>query len=398
MHGVPCRWASSENLNADLWREALRLQRDHEELPLAVKVTAHQSRSAAEAGDSDVERGLRRWQGNEAADQHAKSLARRIAQLKGKEEQLGEHHAIIKEVLKRVAIGAAWQLRNGTAAIVTKQKRRRAKAQGHSSAGEKAHEHDVHARQGGGWECRRCKGYAVSRAGMRNLATRPCMEVEREQVHPTHMLSRTNGIIWCQRCGCYTSRWPRELQAHCKGKPASVAQHNVRRRLELGLPPTTASYLDDAMVQTPQAYATEDGFEATAPAHGRANIRARSSLVGLYLRLPGGLWRGPQQRPAPASAPTAFLGEETNVTGMCWSLVYLPLSMPMDVVVDLFVMMAVVIILPVMSMILPPSTQPPGPQTARIYLALGSVEPFCQHTSPAAHRRLARCINLARWR
>ncbi len=86
------------------------------------------------------------------------------------------------------------------------------------------------------------------------------------------------------------------------------------------------------------------------------------------------------------------------MTGMCWSPVYLPLSTPTAVVVDLFVMMAVVIVLPVMSMILPPSTQPPGPQTARIYLALGSVEPFSRHTSPAAHRLLARYIKLARWR
>ncbi len=109
-------------------------------------------------------------------------------------------------------------------------------------------------------------------------------------MHPSHLTERCRGIIWCRKCGCYTSRWPRELRAPCKERPASEAQYNCRRRLEKGLAPTTAAYLEDAMdadtVNVTRGPMKSQGKER----HNQHGLMSggRNATVGLYLRLPGG--------------------------------------------------------------------------------------------------------------
>ncbi len=272
--GVPERWASSNNINADLWRETLNLQRDHEALPHAVKIKAHRSRSAA-AEDGGDGGGIRRWLGNRAADHQAKELARQACEQLGQGEQQAIHHEEMSMMLKHLAVSAAWQLKHGAAANVIRRKYVRTKTV--TGTGDDQ-QHAIKPRVDGGWECSSCRGFAVSKQGLRNLFRKVCHDVETVQIHPSHTMSRLHGILWCTKCGCYTSRWPRELRSACGGRPASEAQQNVRARLERGLPPTTAGYLNKAM-------STSAGTAGTA---GTANRRSSSAPVGRYLRLPGG--------------------------------------------------------------------------------------------------------------
>ncbi len=277
--GVPEQWASSKNVNADLWRETLTLQRDHETLPRAVKIKAHRSRSAAAADGGDGG-GVSRWQGNKAADHHAKSLARQACEQLGQRKQQEIHYNETSTMLKHLAVSAAWQLKHGAAANVIKRKNRtRMMTEANAVNGQ---QHVIRPRVDGGWECSVCKGFAVSKQGLRNLHRKECRDVETSQVHPSHTMSRLHGILWCMRCGCYTSRWPRELRVPCRGKPASEAQQNVRASLEKGLPPTTAGYLNNAMNTSAGMSRSGEGGV------GGASRRGQSAPVGLYLRLPGG--------------------------------------------------------------------------------------------------------------
>ncbi len=293
-HGVPRKWASSHNINADLWRETLRLQRDHGALPKAEKIKAH--RNQAEAGREGGEEGLEQWRGNYVADEQAKSLAKQLAEQGGREKEREAHRRGVMEVIRRVAIGAAWQLKHGAAANEDKKKKGKKSQRARGAEGEGSEDpgrrHEVRPRQQGGWECLRCRGFAVSKSGIKALWKRPCCEVVVEQIHRTHMMASLRGILWCRRCGCFTSRWPRELRLECHGRPASVAQANVRRRLEQGLAPTTAIYLEDAM----------EPRRAVNRERDKDTTRSSSTPVGRYLRLPGGpLARRPA---AVAAAPS----------------------------------------------------------------------------------------------
>ncbi len=280
-NGVPAKWASSHNINADLWRDTLALQKDHEELPRAVKVRAHRTLGAAEA-DAGEGGGRERWEGNNSADLHAKALAKDMREQLGQRERHDEHRADMVMLLKRIAIGAAGQLQHGAAANVKKRTHRKLKV-GYEGALE--HGHEIQPRRGGGWECVSCKGFAISKIGLRKLMNSTCRDVESEQVHGSHYMARLHGVVWCTRCGAFTTRWPRLRRAVCLGSPSSDAQANVKRRLERGLPPTTATYLKEAMDETVGS-ARGGGTTTTR--------RTRSAPVGRYLRLPG----GPLHRPA----------------------------------------------------------------------------------------------------
>ncbi len=283
--GVPLAWTSSSNPNADLWQEARRLQRDHGTLPAARKVAAHRSRRAAE---DEGEQSLRWWRGNGEADSYAKSLAKAAVETDGLEDVTEKHKADMTEVLTRIALGAALQLQRRPADAGA-GRRKVGRGAATVADGADAHRHNVVARTNGGWECTLCKGFAASQAGLRILQKKPCIDVATEQIHSTHSITVTGGITWCRSCGCYTSRWPRELRAPCRGFPASEAQGNVKRRLERGLAPTTASYLHNIM--------EEERMGADGPAQGAAaeggglrgaRRRGGSVPVGRYLRLPGG--------------------------------------------------------------------------------------------------------------
>ncbi len=307
-NGVPMKWTSSANLNADRWANIRRLQSDHEGRTPAVKIAAHKSRTAA------VERGVeeeRRWVGNDKADQAARALVRYIGKNDSREALESRANAHAEAYLKRIAFASAWSLRQRPEA----GRQRRTKTRG-DAAQASDHEHDIEERRLGGWECRRCKGFALSCTGLRLLRKRACREVMEEQIHGSHMMEITRGIRWCTRCGAYTSRLPRELKKACRGRPQSEAQANVRRRLAMGLAPTTAAYLEEAAADAdhhhhrlhhdaphhPHRPSQQEGSGRKNPQEddmrgrakeqrgdrGRGSERARSAPCGLYLRLPGG--------------------------------------------------------------------------------------------------------------
>ncbi len=70
--------------------------------------------------------------------------------------------------------------------------------------------------------------------------------------HYTHDLTVQRGIMWCTRCGAYTTRQPRALKDRCPTKPASAAAATILRRLRRGLNPTTAGYLERADLRASQ--------------------------------------------------------------------------------------------------------------------------------------------------
>ncbi len=70
-----------------------------------------------------------------------------------------------------------------------------------------------------------------------------------QHIDETHALRHSGGVIWCVKCGGYTSRWPRSLLLPCRGKPWSASRRNVLRRLLLGLPPTPADHLQQTILE-----------------------------------------------------------------------------------------------------------------------------------------------------
>ncbi len=285
--GVPKAWTSARNINADLWREALRLQRDRDTLPPAIKIMSHRSRTSAEEGGMTA---VRWWSGNQHADACAKHLAKRLATAPEDEESKVVTPEAVAEILTRIGITAAWNLKVRSAVM-----RKLPRKQTTSRAADAANPHDIRPRLTGGWDCRRCRGWACGKAGLRALRARPCLEVVSEQVHPSHVMNLDHGVSWCSNCGCYTTRWPRELRRECKGRPSGEAQSNVLRRLTSGLPPTTAAYFERVR--------QEDAEDALAP-EGQTAWPRRSrgppkppehKSLGRYLRLPG----GPLHRPRP---------------------------------------------------------------------------------------------------
>ncbi len=103
-------------------------------------------------------------------------------------------------------------------------------------------------------------------------------------IHHSHSLSASHGVTWCQRCGAFSTRWPRQLVLPCRGRPGTIPQRNVLRRLLGGLPPTTASYLQDvAQASGRPATSTDDITVITVPG---VSEHTRSRPVGVYHRLP----------------------------------------------------------------------------------------------------------------
>ncbi len=287
INGVPRAWTSAKNINADLWRETLRLQRDREALPAAFKITAHRSRTAAEG---EGETATRRWAGNQHADACAKHLAQRLSAVPYHNcNEVVSKEAVI-EILTRIAITAAWNLKTRSAAI-QKLPRKRVPTRTPDAVSP----HDIRPRLAGGWDCRRCRGWACGKAGLRALRARPCLDVVSDQIHPTHVINVDHGVSWCSSCGCYTSRWPRELRFECKGRPAGEAQQNVLRRLINGLPPTTANYFERVRQEDASDARPPGGLPAVPRRYHSRQKPALHESQGRYLRLPG----GPLYRPRP---------------------------------------------------------------------------------------------------
>ncbi len=288
--GAPKQWASSRHINADLWRETRRLQQDREVLPRAEKIAAHRSRSAAADEGEDS---LRKWVGNNEADRAAKSLAHSLDKAADVIQEAAERRDGFRDILVNIATAAAWNLKHRPTALAKVRKQRRPQGVPAQADGV----HDLRERATGGWECRKCRGFALSRAGRRQLRSRPCLDVRTEQIHASHVVRQGQGVLWCSRCGCYTTRWPRELRRQCAGRPSSEAQANVLHRLMRGPGPTTASYLDDVRDEEERdSRANGSRVDGATPARrsGDGGPRPASAPCGRYLRLRG----GPLYRPA----------------------------------------------------------------------------------------------------
>ncbi len=273
-HGVPDKWQSWRNPNADLWRIIKQRQDDHGGQLNAVKVKSHRGRNTVGDGDD-----YRRWRGNTMADEWAKSLAKTMAESRGdiQQESGTTPTTDYEDVLRHIAFAGACLLkRRPLEAKGTDKRTSRSKAPTiHQHGG-----HDIITRKLGGWECSQCRRLVLSKVGLKDLRNTTCTGTigEPGAVHSSHRMQHTNGVYWCASCGAYATRWPRDLKRACRGAPNSEAQANVKRRLSSGLGPTTAKYLDDSR---------EIADKKTNKRTGTANSAPRP-YHGKYLRLPGG--------------------------------------------------------------------------------------------------------------
>ncbi len=309
VHGVPNSATSSSNLNADLWRAIKNKQQDIGiEGSTALKTKAHRSRSAAEAS---LDEPLEHWIGNQCADAAAKSLARLTAENSRKHDAMMSMRASAINPIHRAAAAVAWNLRVWPSLGITKTVKKKRITQ--RQINENPNGHVLVGRGHNAWECAKCRKWARGAQGKRAILRQRCQGTIQQRAHATHRTrDGGNGIIWCERCGAYSTRLARSLLRPCMGTPTSEAQKNRWRRLLRGLAPSTAEYLSsDATLArrgvqgcTEQPGATDgiDLSDSTSVAAqlsaSRALARAtrehpalgaeRAGFVGKYLRLPGG--------------------------------------------------------------------------------------------------------------
>ncbi len=278
--GVPEAWASSVCANADLWREVRRLLADHGGNLTFRKVAAHRARAAAEI---EGETALMAWIGNDAADVQARSLARSIAEADPRQEATERLREVSAITLDRVGVAAALAFRGRP-----NLRRRRVGLKDPTNA-EGVEKHIFRRRGNDGWECGRCHAYWNCDRARRLAEKSPCSGDIQQRVHPSHAIQREGSVLWCSKCGCYATRWPRKLRAQCPARPMSEAQRNVKKRLQRALMPTTAGYLNietgflGVMARVDQ----REGDDA-AQASGASNGRYRRLIGGSLYRAPGG--------------------------------------------------------------------------------------------------------------
>ncbi len=280
--GVPPTWASSSSINADLWGEARRLLEDHGCIRMLRKIRAHRARSSAAAEGSEAERA---WFGNDAADKAAKDLSRRMLGDDSTHQAAKQSRQATAAVLRRIGVAAALALKTRPSV------RRRQKGLGDKKSRPLTNEerHDFRRRLRGGWECAKCHAYWLDELARRVAERSACAGDVSQKVHLTHDVRVTSsGALWCSKCGCYSTRWPRRLRMECPRQPQSEAQWNVKRRLHNDLPPTTARYLQEEAGFGDGQNVYSDVRAQCEGRIGHASSRARSTLVGMYLRLAGG--------------------------------------------------------------------------------------------------------------
>ncbi len=78
-------------------------------------------------------------------------------------------------------------------------------------------------------------------------------------------------MTWCRLCAAFSSRWQRQLLKSCPGKPRSLAQRNVLRRLSAGLAPTTAHYLTDVARASGKPVDTVDAIQEVDGRHAHSD-------------------------------------------------------------------------------------------------------------------------------
>ncbi len=254
--GIPGKLTSSACAHADLWREAKRLLQDHGQGIEVTKTKAHRSRTRAIEDGND---GVEHWEGNMAADAAAKSLAKKVwlenCEPRGRDEA---KRADLRTLLVRTAVSAYGAMRALDGIPVPGKRRRRDVAEKNGRCGD----HVLVPRPGqkGSW-CQHCRLVTTTPTSWRSLAAKPCKGDISDMIHISHSLRWSGRVLYCGKCGWYTSRIPRSLRKPCRGAPASEAARNVLRRLRLGLPPTTAHYHTDLVTR----------FDDRVDAHGDAH-------------------------------------------------------------------------------------------------------------------------------
>ena len=270
--GVDEEKCTSQNFNADLWRQIRDLSARQRHSITFAKTKAHRSRQIAEQDGNDP---LEWWIGNRVADAYAKQLCGwRYEQqqfLRNWEQHTREH----RTCLEHIATAAAWCFRHWPSVRKgRKSKRRTAVTQSGSLDGSG---HWLVPRAKGGWRCKHCLREVWTKQGIARMRARQCSGDVTAKTHPTHSLKETRGVLWCIRCGAHTTRMPRTLIEVCSEQPRSAAYKNIIRRLGQGLLPT-------------------EGHERTAEIRGEIGHRPWEG-VG-----PDGVVRGSAPAPADAGA------------------------------------------------------------------------------------------------
>ncbi len=249
--------------------------------------------------------------GNQSADAAAKSLARLTAESSQKHGAMVSMRASAINLIHRAAVAVAWNLRAWPSLGVVRAVKKKRITQ--RQVDENPNGHVLVGRGHNAWECSKCRKWARGAQGKRAILRRQCQGTIQRRAHVTHrMRDGGNGVIWCERCGAYSTRLARGLLRPCLGVPTSEAQKNRWRRLLRGLAPSTADYLtSDATLarRGPQQRAEPTDATDGSDLSGNTNIAAqlsasralaratrehpalgeeRSGFVGRYLRLPGG--------------------------------------------------------------------------------------------------------------
>ncbi len=297
--GVPRKLTSSTSPNADLWREVKRRMEDREQMSVICKTRAHRSQREAQ---EDTTEPIRWWHGNRAADWQAKELARKIAEVDTRMYEAEAARTCHQNAIARVALGAAWAYRHWPAkGDPGEGKRGSIPADDAEDEGDR---HVLYRDDGGRLERRVCRKYANAKRAMARMFVEKCSGDIMRQIHPSHNVRSTAGIVWCTCCGAYTTRQPRLLAKECNRRPTTIAQKNVLRRLTANLPPTTAAYLGNVAVANGGVAGANNGHADevlwrrsaagdVGPGNGGdarppGTSRLACAPTGRYARLPGG--------------------------------------------------------------------------------------------------------------
>jgi hypothetical protein len=238
---------ASKKANAAGWRGIWRATDG--ERPNIAKVKAHQT--FAEASRSEEPEAITEWRGNRAADHFAKQGARQ--HYRGGGDSAFKHYEgeyeRLAEVCKWIGTALAQWPRAGAAkracakkrseqAAATKRARRRAAAEGNG--------HRL-VRDRDGWKCLTCGRGAIAEKGARKLVSSRCdghtgsrvgqqgsspsahtlwaAEADPSQVGKTGTLPPD--IVWCSKCGGYSSTKLYKLGTVCSGVLQRAAQDRL---------------------------------------------------------------------------------------------------------------------------------------------------------------------------
>ncbi len=244
-HGIDAYYTSSKCINADIWRDIKAALADHEAPVVLRKIKAHVSQNAAAEQGASTED----WRGNQLADQYCKTLAKSMAEARDGDGRKTAAKQFYRHTINHISIIAAWAFRYRPQYAKGGGRKRRQLTR--NDADGQHHFQEIGAEK---WRCTSCRREAWSRLALKRLRRTECCGHVARICHSSHSLLTTNGVLWCRKCGGYTTRQPRLLRFQCAERPRSEAAFNVRARLMRGLPPTTAGYLGAASIMDTGPY------------------------------------------------------------------------------------------------------------------------------------------------